>query len=356
MPTLQKDILLMGPLANKQKPKQTGGAIVLFQNLLTELDQLGCQYLLIDTNKKNYSNIVVAYFMILSQLLIKQYAVKQISLHSSKDYIFLAPFLIIIGKLFGKKTSLRKFGGEVWRIYNSSKGFKRYILKYIFTNIDCLFLEIKSMVNNFKLLNQNTHWFPNVRIKPSFEANFKDYTKRLVFISHVKESKGIDEIVGVVKLLDSSYTIDIYGLIYDKKYSESFFKKHNISYKGSLLVEEVLPILATYDVLLLPTTWQNEGYPGIIIESYSMGKPIIATNLQGISEIVDNYKSGILIEQKNIESLKNAIEYFTETNYKEMSHFAKEKFDVFDSKKQIELFLNVLRNLEFPFLASTQYQ
>lgn len=332
----------MGPLLNKKEPKLIGGTIVLFQNLLTELDRLDYKYTLIDTNKKNYSNIFFAYLSILCQLLIKQYRVNQISLHSSKDYKFFVPVLIIIGKIFNKKISLRKFGGEAWTHYSRSKGLKRYILRNIFQKVDYLFLELKFLVKNFQHLNTNTYWFPNVRAIPKLKVEEKYFSKKFVFISHVKQSKGIDEIVKATQLLDSSYTIDIYGLISDEKYSEEYFKSKKVSYKYGLALEELLTTLHTYDVLLLPTTGESEGYPGILIDSYSLGIPIIATNLQGISEIVDNYKSGILIEPNDVTSLKNAIEYFNEDNYQEMSNFAKAKFSLFNSTKHTKLFLEYI--------------
>jgi len=341
---MNNKLLIIGPLNNKKKPYRTGGAIVLFENLLTELDIIESNYIVIDTNKENYSNIFFAYLSIVYQLFIKQYSATHLSLHSSRDYVVIAPFIILIGKVFRKKTSLRKFGGEAWTSYTESKGFRRFLLRNIFKRVDCLFLEMKFLVENFKKINSNTYWFPNVRPSPSLKIEKRIFSRRFVFISHVKQSKGIDEIVELRKLLDSSYIIDIYGIIFDKKYSEAYFREHNISYKGVLIPEEVLSKLATYDVLLLPTTWKSEGYPGIIIEAYSLGKPVIATNLQGISEIVDDYKSGILIQQNNVESLKNAVEYFNLDNYDQLSIYAKEKFGLFDSRKQSQLFFDTLVN------------
>lgn len=335
---MQAQILLIGPTINKENPQLTGGAIVLFENLLNELEREKIPYLLVDTNKKNYSNTLFATMSIVIQIFIKQFKVRHISLHSSQDYLFWAPFILLCGKVFNKSTSLRKFGGDAWDTLNQSKGIKRNVLKLIFKKVDFLFLEMQFLVNNFKRLNKNSFWFPNVRNLPDIQVKKKPFRKRFVFISHVKQEKGIDEIVEVVKLLDSRYTIDIYGIIDDPKYSHAYFKEQGVSYQGILSVEEVVPVLSSYDVLLLPS--YKEGYPGIVIESYSVGIPVITTHLKGLEEIVDDYQTGIMVEVKNVHALKEAIEYFTPDNYKAMSEHAREKFSLFNTEKRTKAFID----------------
>lgn len=333
-------ILLIGPTINKSNPQLTGGAIVLFENLLNELEAQKIQYLLVDTNKKNYSNLIFAYISIFVQIFIKQFSVTHISLHSSRDYLLIAPFILLCGKVFNKSTSLRKFGGEARDTLDESKGIKRNVLKMIFKNVNFLFLEMKFLVHHFKSLNKNSFWFPNVRNMPDIQVKKKIFSKRFVFISHVKQEKGIDEIVEATKLLDSSYTIDIYGVIDDPKYSEAYFEEQEVSYKGALRADEVLAVLSSYDVLLLPS--YKEGYPGIVIESYSIGIPVITSNLIGLQEIADDYKTGIMVEVKNVNALKQAIEYFTQENYEEMSKNAREKFSLFNTEKRTKVFIDTV--------------
>ena len=62
---------------------------------------------------------------------------------------------------------------------------------------------------------------------------------------------------------------------------------------------------AEYDVLVLPTFWKGEGYPGVIIEAFSVGLPVVATNLPGISEMIDS-QSGILVPPHSASTLAKA--------------------------------------------------
>lgn len=337
-----KSILLLGPRYNKRNPHIVGGPIVLFEELIKQLSANEVKYRVIDTNKKNYSSPIQAYLSIFFQLLFKSASCTHLSLHSSRDYMLFGGVVILIGKLFGKKTSLRKFGGEAAKTYTESFGVKKLYLNLIFSKVDKLYLETKYLVTFFCIINKNTFWFPNVRnraFEPSLPREFK---KRFVFISHVIKEKGIDEIIEASKHLDSSYTVDIYGPIMHQQYTEKEFAKGNALYKGALVAGDVLKKLNEYDVVLLPS--YKEGYPGIIIEAYSLGIPVVATTLQSISEIVNPYETGMLVKPKSVDELVRAIKYFNKENYGWMSKKAYAKFDDFRSDLITKQFLETLEN------------
>ncbi len=332
----------MGPRINQKDPLFIGGAIAVFEELIHQFDKHNIKYDVIDTNKRNYLNIFSAYFSIILQSFIKQRRCTHISLHSSRDYILLGLIIIFIGKVFNKKTSLRKFGGEASRVYINSTGIKKIVLRFIFSNMNILFFEIKHVVQFFLDINTNCFWFPNVRNRTIEPALPRRFHKKFVFISHVQKEKGIDEILEASMQLDSSYTIDIFGFITDKKYTKEYLEKFNVAYRGALEAKAVMNKLNEYDVVLLPS--YKEGYPGIIIEAYSLGIPVISTTLKNIEEIVYSYKTGILVKPGDVEELVYAIKYFNDDNYTNISENAYEKFDDFKSDIQTKLFLDRLTN------------
>ena len=186
-------------------------------------------------------------------------------------------------------------------------------------------------------------WFPNTRFKKQFEYQRK-YKKRYVFISHLRYSKGVDNIIEAASLLSENYSIDFYGPVIEQKYNAEFINaQKNCNYKGVLEIDNVIDKLNLYDVVLLPS--HKEGYPGIIIEAYSLGIPVIASNLEGISEIVENKKSGILIPPKNTNALYNAIKSINEDNYISYSKNAEFSFENFNSKIIYPEILKSIRNL-----------
>lgn len=341
---MNKKIILIGPRTDKQNPSKTGGAVVLFEDLLRYCVEHHIPHFIIDTNKLNYPNRISAIFSVIFQLLKYLPSSSHVSYHTSRNYIYLGLPILLFSKLFGRSTSLRKFGGEVADVYQNSGFIRKKLVNLIFSQFDFLFMEMKFLVNFFQSINPNTFWFPNVRKRPDFTPVSKTYSKRFVFISQVREDKGIDEILQASNQLDESYTIDIFGPIIDEKYTPEYFKKYRAIYRRSLQAHEVVPVLNTYDVLLLPTYYKGEGYPGIIVEAYSSGLPVIATNLKGISEITDPYQTGILIDPKSPDQLVKAIEYFSTADYPAMSRNALEKFNVFDTEIQTAHFLKLLRH------------
>ena len=86
----------------------------------------------------------------------------------------------------------------------------------------------------------------------------------------------------------------------------NFKGKGVVGYKGILTHEQVSAKLISYDALILPTFYEGEGYPGVILEAYSHGLPVIATRWRSIPEIVDE-ESGLLISVRSPEALAQAM-------------------------------------------------
>jgi L-malate glycosyltransferase len=70
-------------------------------------------------------------------------------------------------------------------------------------------------------------------------------------------------------------------------------------------VEEPYSLLAQSDIFLLPS--DTEGLPLSIIEAMGVGIPSIATNVGGVSELIVDQETGLLIEKDSVESLATAI-------------------------------------------------
>ncbi len=64
-------------------------------------------------------------------------------------------------------------------------------------------------------------------------------------------------------------------------------------------------LLAASDVLLLPS--EDECLPLVILEAMSSRRPVIATDVGGISEAVDDGRTGILVSPRDVEGLADAM-------------------------------------------------
>ncbi|MCP4252516.1 MAG: glycosyltransferase family 4 protein [Candidatus Scalindua sp.] len=68
---------------------------------------------------------------------------------------------------------------------------------------------------------------------------------------------------------------------------------------------DIKDILATIDILVMPSLL--EGLPMILLEAMAMGKPIVATDIDGINEVLENGKTALLVPPKAPEALSEAI-------------------------------------------------
>ncbi len=326
-------LLLIGPMTNKKDPSKTGGVIVLFEDLLKQCDAMNIDYEVVDTNKSNYPNKSIAFAMILFFSFIKIPKARHVSIHgTAKDYLMIAPSIVFISKLLGKKVSLRKFAGNFDVLYDNFSNIQKKIIDYVLSNSNFNFFETKYLIKKFKLQNEQTFWFPNVREKPAFKRE-GNYQKKFIFIGQVKEEKGVKEILEVSNFLDDSYTIDVYGSLVEN----IDFSNYRANYKGTLHPDDVINTMVNYDVLLLPS--YREGYPGVLIEAMSLGLPAIATNLEGIKEMIEDEKNGLLIDVKSSKQLEKAIVEISEKQYIDLSKNALKSFNNYDSVEQTDLFL-----------------
>lgn len=111
--------------------------------------------------------------------------------------------------------------------------------------------------------------------------------------------------------------------------------------------KDIENVLQEIDLLVLPSLY--EGLPLAALEAGAMGKPVIATNVDGSPEVIINNETGLIVSAKNSLALKEGIELFLK-NKALVNEFGenaaariKEKFDL---KKQIAetegLYLNLV--------------
>lgn len=331
-------LLLIGSLTNKKDPLKTGGTVVLFELLVNELKERKIVFDVIDTLKENYPNPTIAY-LFTSFKLIKNFGKYEfISLQATNNsLILLGPIMVFLSKLHKKKTSMRKFAGNLDVAYKNSNFLKKMIIRYVLKNTNINFFETKYLVDYFYKFNKNTYWFPNVREQVIIPKIPRSFNKRFIYIGTINEEKGIDEIIAISDQLDDDYTLDLYGPILESKYSKELFQQKKVNYRGSLNPTDVIDVLDSYDVLILPS--YREGYPGVIIEAFSLAIPVITTKLEGIMEMVQHSINGLLIDVKDSKQLQNAIESIDNEYYAILSENALKSFPSFDSQVQTNLFL-----------------
>jgi glycosyltransferase involved in cell wall biosynthesis len=193
------------------------------------------------------------------------------------------------------------------------------------------------------------YWFPNTRrfaqIEPE-NGNRPGSCRRFIFVGRVSEVKGIREILDVDEHLSDSVSIMVFGPFTGKISQKDFEGRKRVHYGGVLQPEEVTSTLRQYDALLLPTYFPREGYPGVIIEAYGVGMPVICSRWQAIPEIVDE-TSGILIPPRNSCALLEAIQALAQDEewYTRLRAGARNRREEFASEQWADRFVEYCRGL-----------
>ncbi|GAK57263.1 putative glycosyl transferase, group 1 [Candidatus Vecturithrix granuli] len=68
---------------------------------------------------------------------------------------------------------------------------------------------------------------------------------------------------------------------------------------------DIPELIAMLDVFLLPSLW--EGFPMALLEAMAMKRPIVASSVGGIPEMIESGKTGLLIPPQNPEALARAV-------------------------------------------------
>lgn len=147
--------------------------------------------------------------------------------------------------------------------------------------------------------------FKPVEYTPTFIQKTKRDINRFVFLSRIHPLKGIYEIIEACKELNSlgytsQFEIDFFGVIetgYENEFKNFISSCNNLHYKGflNLMSDDGYKVLSQYDTMLFPTYWTNEGFPGIIIDAYIAGVPIIASDWNLNKELVKEGQTGFVI-------------------------------------------------------------
>lgn len=120
----------------------------------------------------------------------------------------------------------------------------------------------------------------------------------------------------------------------------------NCFFTGEILHEKVIEYICAADCFILPS--YSEGLPNVLMESLSCKTPVIATSVGGCPEVVENYKSGILIAPKDVNAIIEAIDWMNENSslWETMGEYGRtDMIHRYEHEKMIDRLINVHMNL-----------
>ncbi len=175
----------------------------------------------------------------------------------------------------------------------------------------------------------NTHGWSNTELKAihakSCTALF-DRKIRFLFVGRLELEKGINELCNAFTQLFALYpyiNLDIagYGSL-DKSLRKKYKDHPGIHFLGLVDGEFKKDVFCKSTVVVVPSV-VDEVFGLVVIEAYAFGKPVIASNIGGLPEVVRDEETGWLVEPGNVQDLKEKLEYVIKIDSRSLSTMCK---------------------------------
>jgi glycosyltransferase involved in cell wall biosynthesis len=189
--------------------------------------------------------------------------------------------------------------------------------------LDGIYVETRAMADTLRALGLR-----NVNVTPNFRSFDRHMERRyapatsplkLVFCARVFKEKGIEDAVAAVEQLNRRsgrpvVQLDVYGPIesgYRSRFRQLLNGSNATTYKGVIDPADIYAALQPYDLMVFPTYYSDEGFPGTIIDAFIAGVPVLAADWRYNREFVEDGRTGALHVAKSPEHLADRLEDFT---------------------------------------------
>lgn len=244
------------------------------------------------------------------------------------------------------KKNLNTVGKLVYFYFNSiQKIFYRFGLK----NVDIFIAPSKYIENVAKteMLSQVVH-IPFF-IEP---LKFQEWTRfqelknyyNVLFVGRLENFKGVEFLIKAIPAIIEVFPQTTFTIIGDGPYKKALIDltktlrvEHCIQYMDWVENKELGKYYGRASIVVAPST-VPEAFGLVILEAMSVGRPVVATNIGALPEIVDDGVNGYLVEPNNSEQIaEKVIKLFLEENLlTELGRNARKKAEEFSVEKHLE--------------------
>lgn len=215
--------------------------------------------------------------------------------------------------------------------------------------------DMNTLIND-NILTQNYDLLPGSGVNLE-RYNLLDYPDKesevnFSFIARVMKDKGIDEYLEAAKSIKVNYprvNFSIIGKIEEVKYISilsEYERRGIIKYEG--FNDDIIHVIEKSSCIVNPS--YSEGMSNVLLEGAACGRPLIASDIPGCREIIDNDINGLLFNVKSAEDLIEKIDKFINLDYREkvlMGLAGRIKVqDSFNRDIVVDKYMNLINSIE----------
>ncbi|MGC1272195.1 MAG: glycosyltransferase [Planctomycetaceae bacterium] len=222
----------------------------------------------------------------------------------------------LLGRMPGRSGTMLGMNGQIRRNLRMQNQILRDVEKYVVLTQ----WAYDAMIHNDAppekvVLNRLGHGHVSVTRKPSPDARPTRTPVRFGFVGRLNAVKGADILARAVASLPRSlpFTVEFCGPTVpgggrsvETQLLEILGDDPRVTFREPVAPCDVPDLLASYDVLVIPSLWL-EGGPTVAIEAQAVGTPIIGTPMGGLAELVTNGVDGRHVPPRDIAELAVAM-------------------------------------------------
>lgn len=232
-------------------------------------------------------------------------------------------FLLMLSKILRKPFHLRFFGGHPAQ--NTLLRFP--VIGSIITRL--ILLADKIIVQTYAGAKEFPEYLQGkisvvVGYRPAHQLAFEDEELsddifRFVYTGNISREKGVGHLLDAFKMLQEKIgrgkdiELHLYGAG-ENELIDKFKSEEKVFYHGRVDNSILLKALSSYDVFVFTTVYSNEGHSGSVVEALMAGLPVIASDLSGVAEIIENKGNGLLVAPGDTKQLAIAMEKLIQSN------------------------------------------
>ena len=166
-----------------------------------------------------------------------------------------------------------------------------------------------------------------------------------IYVGRLDELKGVRTLFEAWKVMkDNAPELKVCGTGPLEDWCREFIDKHcliMVSMLGNVPNTEVRRLVADSKALILPTQWY-EGFPMTIVEAYSVGCPVVGSNIGNVGCLIEEGVTGWKVDVGDADKLAKKILNFSTCDRDEILKIYKEKYSDNQSLNRLEAIYSVL--------------